>query len=309
MSKICFLFSGQGSQKVGMGESLCSASLNAKRVFECASDILGFDLLKICCESSCEKLSQTIYSQPAIMAVSLAAAECLKENQVAPNAVAGHSLGEYAAMVLANVLTLEDGFRVIKARAGAMQECAESQSGAMCAIIGISSDIIEKTALEIDGYVKCVNYNSPLQTVVAGQTDSVKELAKKLEKIARRCIFLKVNCAFHSKFMQPAAEQFEAEIENISFSNPKVSFFSNLTGEEVKTGAEIKKMAAKHLTSPVRFVTELNSMKNQDLDTYIELGPGRVLSGLVKQTLNSVKISNVEDEKSLQKTLEKIREF
>lgn len=303
MSKICLLFSGQGSQKVGMGKSLCNINSNAKRVFECASDVLGFDLLKICCESKPEELSKTKYSQPAIMAVSLAAFECLKEKNVNPSAVAGHSLGEYAAMVASNILSLEDGFRVIKARASAMQECSTKHNGSMCAVIGVNPNIIEQKCNEIDGYVTCVNYNSPLQTVVAGESESVKKLADNLKDIAKLCIFLKVNAAFHSKLMQPAVKPFLNEINNIEFSKPTIPFYSNLTGAKLSCDVDIKSMLGQHLISPVRFTDELNSIKNDKIDTYIELGPGKVLSGLVKKTLTDVKILNIEDEKSLSKTL------
>ena len=180
------------------------------------------------------------------------------------------------------------------------EKCANRE---MCAIIGVKPSIIEQKCDEIDGYVTCVNYNSPLQTVVAGEAESVKKLADNLKDTAKLCIFLKVNAAFHSKLMQPAVKPFLDEIEPIKFSKPTVPFYSNLTGTKLFSNVNIKKTLGKHLTSPVHFTDELNSMKNDQIDTYIELGPGKVLSGLVKKTLSDVKILNVEDELSLNKTL------
>ena len=184
-----------------------------------------------------------------------------------------------------------------------MQECSTKHSGLMCAIIGVDPNIIEQKCSEVNGYVTCVNYNSPIQTVVAGESESVKELADKLNDVAKRCIFLNVNAAFHSKLMQSAVKPFLDEIKQIEFSKPTIPFYSNLTGNKLSCDVDIKSTLGKHLTSPVHFTAELNSMKNDKIDTYLELGPGKVLSGLVKKTLTDIKVLNVENENSLHKTL------
>lgn len=285
-----------------MGKELCEKYPQID-VYERASEILGFDLAKKINESAEEELAKTVYSQPAIMATSLVALEAMKINGVDFSAVAGHSLGEYAAMVASGILSFEDGFKVIKARAAAMQKAAELNSGAMYAIIGKSAEEIEQVCSEIDGYVVPVNYNSAAQTVIAGETAAAEKAAEKFTEMGAKAVKLGVSSAFHSKLMQPAAEEFAPAISGITFNKPNVEFYSNLTGGLQTDFEDMPEKLARHIVSPVRFTSELAALQAAGYENFIELGPGKVLTGLVKKTLKGVNAANVENVKTLEKAL------
>lgn len=304
MSKTVFLFSGQGSQYTGMGMELAEAYSDVK-VYERASEILGFDLIEKI-NGSEEELSKTIIAQPAIMATSLTAFEIMKREGIEFSAAAGHSLGEYAAMVAAGILSFEDGFRVIKARAEAMQKASEAADGAMYAIIGKTAEEIEEVCAGIGGYVVPVNYNSSAQTVIAGETSAAEKAAAKFAEIGAKAVKLGVSSAFHSKLMQPAADDFETALRGmgITFNKPSVPFYSNLTGDVQTDFEDMPSKLAKHIVSPVKFTSELNALAEAGYTDYAELGPNKVLTGLVKKTLKGVNAVNVENQKTLEKALE-----
>lgn len=303
MAKNIFLFSGQGSQYVGMAKEFYDEFEGAKAVFDCAKAVLGYDLADVVFNGPDAELNKTIYSQPAIMACSLAALEAAKANGISFDGVAGHSLGEYAAMVASEVVSMEDGFKLIKARACAMQKAAEANSGAMYAVIGLPAEEVEKICEETEGYVVPVNYNSTVQTVIAGETAACEKAAEVFAGMKKKAIRLNVASAFHSKLMQSAADEFIETAKTVKFNSPAVEFYSNVLGAKLEDFSDMPGLLAKHIVSPVKFTSELAAMNNAGYENYIELGPNKVLTGLVKKTLKGANAVNIENSASLEKTL------
>lgn len=302
--KTVYLFAGQGSQTPGMAGELVNECKAAAEVFACASDILHFDLLDTCLNGTPEALAVTTVAQPAIMATSLAALACVRERGIEAEAVAGHSLGEYAAMVASGMLSMEDGFKLISYRAAAMGRCAENQDGMMAAIMGLPAGEIAAVCEEIPGYVLPVNYNSAAQTVIAGEKAAVQAAVEKFTSMGKKAVPLKVAAAFHSKLMQPAADEFYEAAKGFSFATPKLTFYSNLTGGVLEDFSDMPTYLARHIVSPVLFTDELAAMQAAGFERYLELGPGKTLTGLVKRTLSGVTAQNVENSKTLAKALE-----
>lgn len=308
MKKTAFLCSGQGSQYPGMGKELCDRFAGAREVYECGSDILGFDLAKTSFEGADSELASTKISQPAIFAVSLAAYSAVKEF-CEPDAFAGHSLGEYAALTAAGAFSMENGFRIIGARAEAMQRAADENPGSMFAIIGSDEATIRQVCEETEGYVIPVNFNSPNQTVIAGEKEAAQKAADALRaKGAKRTIQLLVSSAFHSKMMASAAEEFKQRIAGIPMEMPKKPFYSNITGTMLASDTDLSSYLAKHLVSPVYFHQEVSAMLENDITRFVELGPNKVLTMLIKRSFKQAEAYNVENLSTLEKCKNAIAE-
>jgi [acyl-carrier-protein] S-malonyltransferase len=297
------LFSGQGSQYEGMGKDIAEAMPELMEVYAAGSDILGCDLKSICFDAPLDELSRTINSQPAIMATSIVCLKAAQSRGFTFDGVAGHSLGEYAAMYASGMISLEDAFRLIKARAAAMEEATASAEGAMAAVMKIAPEEVEKVCSKAEGYVTAVNYNSPAQTVIAGTPEGIAEVSEIFTEMKARVIPLNVAGAFHSKLMQPAADKFYGTAKTIEFKTPQVKYYSNLTGGELTDFSDMASILAKHIVSPVRFTSELSAMQEAGADRFVEFGPGRTLTGLVKKTLKDVTAVNVEDLETLEGAL------
>ena len=294
------LFSGQGSQYSGMTKDLYEHDSSLSVIFDTASEITGRDIKDICFNADESVLGQTVNSQPAIMTASLVCLESAKRKGFEFSGVAGHSLGEYAAMVASGVVTMEDGFRLIKARAEAMDKAAKANKGSMAAVLKLSPEKIEEVCNSIDGYVVPVNYNSPQQTVIAGTVEAVAEATEEFSKLKARVVPLKVASAFHSELMESAAKEFYETAKTITFKKPEIKYYSNVTGAELTDFSDMPSLLAKHIVSPVLFTSELNAMKNDGFTDFYEFGPNKVLTGLVKKTLKDVRALNIENLKTLE---------
>lgn len=289
------LFVGQGAQAQGMGKDIAEAFPKTAELYDTASNILGKDMRQLCFESPIEELSKTINAQPAIMLTSLVCLNAAIEKGYKFDGVAGHSLGEYAALVSSGMVSAEDGFRLIKARAEAMEAATAEQKGAMAAVMKLAPEKIEEICANASNYVTAVNYNSPQQTVIAGTPEGIAEVSEIFAELKARVVPLNVAGAFHSKLMQSAADKFYETAKTITFNAPQVKYYSNVTGGELTDFSDMAAILAKHIVSPVRFTSELAAMQEAGADTFVEFGPGKTLTGLVKKTLKGVNALNIEN--------------
>jgi [acyl-carrier-protein] S-malonyltransferase len=309
MGKLAFLFPGQGSQYPGMGKELAGNHPAARSVFDEADRALGFSVSDLCFNGSEETLKLTANTQPAILTVSVAAYRVLAENGVQPAFVAGHSLGEYSALVAAGGLEFADAVRVVRHRGEYMQSAVPEGVGAMAAILGLAPAQVAGICRQAaDGQVVApANLNSPEQTVISGHAEAVKRAVELASAGgAKRAVMLTVSAPFHSSLMKPAAERLETDVRATTFHTLRVPLVNNADAELTTSGDEAREALIRQVTLPVRWEESVRELIEQGVNTFVEVGPGRVLTGLLRQIDRSIHVFNVEDEKSLRSTLEKL---
>ena len=289
-----FVFPGQGAQFVGMGKDLYDNNPLAKELFEKANDILGFRITDIMFSGTDEELKQTKVTQPAVFLHSVISALCMGED-VAPDMVAGHSLGEFSALVAAGALNFEDGLKLVYARAMAMQKACEARPSTMAAILGLPDETVEKALEEIDDGVVPANYNSPGQIVISGTIEGVTAACEKLKAAgAKRALPLKVGGAFHSPLMEPARQELADAIKNTHFSKPICPVYQNVNAKPVSDPEEIKQNLIDQLTASVRWTQTVQNMLADGASSFLEIGPGSVLQGLIKKVSTEVETAGMQ---------------
>ena len=287
-----YVFPGQGAQFTGMGLDLYETSEDAQHMFEDANEILGFHITDIMFEGDADALKQTKVTQPAIFLHSVILAKTLGEN-FKPDMVAGHSLGEFSALVANGALTFEDGLKLVSQRAQAMQKACEIQPSTMAAVLGLDDDIVEKVCATTPGIVVAANYNCPGQLVISGEIDAIEKACETLkEEGARRALVLPVGGAFHSPLMEPAREELANAIENTTFNKPNCPIYQNVTASAITDEGEIKSNLISQLTAPVRWTQSVQQMLEDGATEFIEVGPGKVLQGLVKKINRDTQVSS-----------------
>jgi [acyl-carrier-protein] S-malonyltransferase len=303
--RMALVFPGQGSQSPGMGKDLAENFSVARQVFEEADDALGFAISRLCFDGPAEDLQLTENTQPAILTVSVAAFRAMQGAGIgSPAFVAGHSLGEYSALVAGGSLSLSDAVRIVRARGRYMQEAVPVGTGAMAAVLGADLIEIGRICAEAsqDQVCSIANLNSPGQAVIAGNTEAVDRAVELLSGVAKRVIKLKVSAPFHCALMKPAQDRLAVDLEALSFNEPAIPVVTNVDARATMAPDELRDALVRQVSAPVRWVESMQLLIEQGVDTFVEAGPGKVLSGLMRQISRDVKMLNVEDAASLETT-------
>ncbi len=311
MRRVAFIFPGQGSQYPGMGRELSEHFPAARDVFAEADRALGFSLSRLCFEGPAEELQRTANTQPAILATSVAAAEVLRAKGVKPDVVAGHSLGEYSALVVAGALNLSEAVSLVRRRGEYMQEAVPEGVGAMAAVLGLDAEAVRQVCFEAaqGETVSPANFNSPLQTVIAGHRTAVEravELAR--SRGAKRVTLLNVSAPFHCALMQPAAERLAGDLDAAEIADPWVPLVNNVDASLVREADAVRDSLKRQVTAPVRWTECIAALRQQGAEIFIEVGPGKVLSGLLRQNDREARSMQVEDLASLKETLAALKD-
>lgn len=304
MSKIAFIFPGQGAQACGMGQDFYEQTNDAKEIFDRASEILGFSMQELCFEKN-DRLDITEYTQPAMVTASIAMMKVFMERTgIKPDVAAGLSLGEYPAMVAAGVMSTEDAIRTVRQRGILMQEAVPAGVGAMSAVLAMDAEKIEEVIADISG-VQIANYNCPGQIVISGKKEAVEEAAEKLKAAgAKRVLPLNVSGPFHSYLLEEAGEKLYGVLKEVEVHTPVIPYVANVTAEYVTDSRDVKTLLKKQVSSSVRWEQSIRKMLEDGVDTFIEIGPGRTLTGFMKKIDRNVKAMNIEKLEDIEKVKE-----